>query len=218
MISNPRILIADDHALIRKGLRQIIEADTDFEVIGEAANGNQALALIAQHQPQIAILDVNMPEMSGFEVAQEIHKRKLNTAIIFLTMHQDKTSFNTAMDMGAKGYVLKDGALDEIVNAVNSVVGGNPYISPPLLGYLLQRRDKIDILAKQTPGLNDLTATERRILKLIATYKTSKEIAQELHIHYRTVDNHRTNISNKLGLQGTYAVMKFAVEHKDELS
>jgi DNA-binding NarL/FixJ family response regulator len=214
----PRILIADDHALIRKGLRQVIEADSHFSVVGEAANGREALALVAEQQPQIAILDVNMPEMTGFDVAQEIRKRKLDVAVIFLTMHKDKTFFNKAMDIGARGYVLKDGALDEIVNAVNTVVRGQPYISPPLANYLLQRMDRIGLLAKQTPGLNDLTATERRVLKLIAEYKTSKEIADLLHIHYRTVDNHRTNICNKLGLQGSHSLLKFAVEHQTELA
>src|ERR671927_332243 len=103
MASAPRLLIADDHALIRKGLRQVIEADTDFAVIGEAANGKEALRLIVEQHPQVAILDVNMPEMSGFDVAQEIHRRKLDVVIIFLTMHRDKNFFDKAMDVGAKG-------------------------------------------------------------------------------------------------------------------
>lgn len=214
----PTILIADDHPLIRKGLRQVIEADTHYRIIGEAANGSEALAMIHQHQPQVAILDVNMPELTGFDVAQEIQKRKLNVAIIFLTMHKDKNYFNKAMDLGAKGYILKDGVLDEIVSALQTVVRGTPYISSQLSGYLLQRLDRISLLAKQTPALNHLTPTEKRILKLIANYKTSKEIAEELHIHYRTVDNHRTNISGKLGLQGSHALLKFAVEHQDELA
>jgi DNA-binding NarL/FixJ family response regulator len=217
-MSEIRIVIADDHALIRKGLRQIIEADTQYSVMGEAANGTQALELICEHRPQIAILDVHMPERSGFEVAAELHKRKVETAIVFLTMHKDRSFFNKAMDLGAKGYLLKDSALEEIVNALNAVVRGQPFISPELSGYLLRRMDRIGLLAKQTPGLNDLTVTERRVLKLIASYKTSKEIAKELHIHYRTVDNHRTNISNKLGLQGSHSLLKFAVEHQDELT
>src|SRR5215510_1807004 len=217
-MSEIRILIADDHALIRKGLRQIIEADTQYQVIGEAANGAQALELICHHKPEIAILDINMPERTGFEVVVELHKRKVETAIIFLTMHKDSTVFNKAMDVGAKGYLLKDSALEEIVKALNAVVRGQPFISSELTGYLLRRMDRIALLAKQTPGLNDLTPSERRVLKLIASYKTSKEIAEELHIHYRTVDNHRTNISNKLGLQGSHSVLKFAVEHQDELA
>jgi len=199
-------------------LRQTIEAETSFEVIGEAADGKHALGLIAQHQPQIAILDVTMPELGGFEVAGEIRRLKLDVAIVFLTMHKDKNLFNKALDLGARGYVLKDGALDEIVDALNAVAQGRPFVSAALSGYLVQRMDRIGLLAQQVPGLNDLTPTEKRILKLIAQYKTSKEIAEELHIHYRTVDNHRTNISAKLGLQGSHALLKFAVEHQAELA
>ena len=195
----------------------MIEAETNFEVIGEAADGQQALGLILQHQPQIAILDVTMPQVGGFEVVSEMRQRKLPVAVIFLTMHKDKTLFNKALDLGAKGYVLKDSALDEIVDALNAVANGQPFVSAALSGYLLQRMDRIGLLAQQVPGLNDLTPTEKRVLKLIAQYKTSKEIAEELHIHYRTVDNHRTNISTKLGLQGSHALLKFAVEHQAEL-
>lgn len=213
-----RILIADDHPLIRKGLRQVIEAETNFEVIGEAADGRQALGLILQNQPRIAILDVTMPELGGFEVADELRQHRLATAVIFLTMHKDKTLFNKALNLGAKGYVLKDSALDEIVDALNAVANGQPFVSAALSGYLLRRMDRIGLLAQQVPGLNDLTPTEKRVLKLIAQYKTSKEIAEALHIHYRTVDNHRTNISNKLGLQGSHALLKFAVEHQAELA
>jgi DNA-binding NarL/FixJ family response regulator len=212
-----RILLADDHPLLRRGLRQTIESESAFEVIAEAANGIEALRLIEQHNPQIAILDVSMPEMSGFDVAAEIQKRKLDVSIIFLTMHKDKTMFNKGMEVGARGYVLKDTALDEIVGAIKSVAEGHRYISAPLSSYVLQRMDRAEMLAKQTPGLNDLTPTEKRILKLVAEYKTSKEIAEELHIHYRTVDNHRTNISNKLGLQGSHSLLKFAIEHQSEI-
>ncbi len=218
MTQTTRILIADDHPLIRKGLRQMIEAETNFEVVGEAADGRQSLSLILQHQPQIAILDVSMPDLGGFEVAGELRQRKLDVAVIFLTMHKDKNLFNKALDLGAKGYVLKDSALDEIVDALNAVAQGQPFVSAALSGYLVKRMDRIGLLAQQVPGLNDLTATEKRVLRLIAQYKTSKEIAEELHIHYRTVDNHRTNISAKLGLQGSHALLKFAVEHQEELA
>lgn len=213
----PRILIADDHALLRKGLRQVIEADGACQVVGEAADGKQALDLLLAETPDMVILDVHMPEVSGFAVAEEVRRRKLDVAIIFLTMHHDKGFFNKALDLGARGYVLKDGALEEIVQAIKAVWRGQSFISPPLSGYLLQRLERVGLLARQAPALNDLTPTERRILKLIAEYKTSKEIAEILHIHYRTVDNHRTNIAAKLGLHGSHAVLKFAVEHKEEV-
>jgi DNA-binding NarL/FixJ family response regulator len=213
-----RILLADDHPLLRRGLRQTIESDPGFKVVAEASNGADALRLIEQHKPHIAVLDVSMPDMGGFDLALELQKRKLDVATVFLTMHKGKDMFNKAMDLGAKGYILKDAAFDEIMGALKSVASGQRHISSELLDFLLQRLEGIDSLVRQMPGLNDVTATEKRILKLIAEYKTSREIAEELHIHYRTVDNHRTNISNKLGLQGSHALLKFAVEHRLELS
>jgi DNA-binding NarL/FixJ family response regulator len=218
MKSKTRILIADDHPLLRRGLRQTIESDEGFEVIGEAANGAEALHIIETLNPQIVVTDVSMPVMGGFDLAREMKKLKPDVAIIFLTMHKDKATFNKAMDIGAKGYLLKDSAMDEIVDALKSVAGGRPFISSQLSIYLLQRMDRIGLLAKQMPALNDLTPTEKRVLKLIAEYKTSKEIAEILHVHYRTVDNHRTNICNKLELQGSHSLLKFAVEHQEELS
>lgn len=218
MNSHTRILLADDHPLLRRGLRQTIEADSGFEVVAEASTGAEALRLIEQHKPHIAVLDVSMPDMGGFDLACELQRRRLDVATIFLTMHKDKEVFNKAMSLGAKGYVLKDAALDEIVGALKCVERGQRYISSELFDSLLERLDGIYPLAREMPGLNDVTATEKRILKLIAEYKTSREIAEELHIHYRTVDNHRTNISNKLGLQGSHALLKFAVEHRSQLS
>jgi DNA-binding NarL/FixJ family response regulator len=218
MNNRTRILLADDHPLLRRGLRQTIESDPGFEVVAEASNGADALRLIEQHKPHIAVLDVSMPGMGGFDLALELQKRKLDVATVFLTMHKGKDILNKAMDLGGKGYVLKDAALDEIMGALKSVASGQRYISSELLDLLLQRLDGIDSLASQMPGLNDLTASEKRILKLIGEYKTSKEIAEELHIHYRTVENHRTNISNKLALQGSHALLKFAVEHRSQLS
>jgi DNA-binding NarL/FixJ family response regulator len=212
-----RILIADDHPLIRKGLRQVIEAEGTFGAIGEASDGVEALAWIEQHHPRVAIVDVSMPRMSGFDLAREAIKRKLDVAIIFLTMHNDRAMFDKAMDLGAKGYVLKDSAADEIVGALDSVMQGNAFVSARLSGYLVQRIERISLIGSQVAGLKDLTPAERRILKLIAGYKTSKEIAEILHIHYRTVENHRTNISAKLGLQGSHSLLKFAVEHQAEL-
>ena len=126
-----RVLIADDHPLIRKGLRQVIEAEPNFEVVGEAADGGQALDMILQQRPQIAILDVSMPVLGGFDVAREAQQRQPDTAIIFLTMHKDKDLFNKALDLSARGYVLKDGALEEIVEALNEVAQGRPFVSRP---------------------------------------------------------------------------------------
>ncbi|MEW6210045.1 MAG: response regulator transcription factor [Acidobacteriota bacterium] len=211
------VLIADDHPVFRRGLRQVIESESIFRVVAEADDGRSALELIRAHRPRIAVLDIHMPEMGGFDLIREIKREKLAVEVIFLTMYDDESMFNAAMDLGAKGYVLKDSAISDIIASLRSVAANRPYISPALSGFLLSRSERATRLASQQPGLNLLTATERRILKLVSEYKTSKEIASELHIHYRTVDNHRTNISQKLGLKGSHALLKFALEHKSEI-
>ncbi len=218
MADEVSILIADDHPIFRRGLRQVIEAETQYRVVAEAENGAAALEQVRLLKPDVAVLDVNMPQMSGFDVARELRNERKPVAIVFLTMYKDEDVFNAALDVGVKGYVLKDSAITDIVGCVRAVAAGQPYISPQLSAYLLNRSQRAASLEKAIPGLNNLTPTERRILKLIAEYKTSKEIAEELHIHYRTVDNHRTNISQKLGLQGSHALLKFAVEHKSQIA
>lgn len=211
------ILIADDHPVFRRGLRQIIEAEPGLRVVGEAEDGNTALDLIRELKPRIAVVDIKMPGMGGFGLLRALATDRLQTDIIFLTMYDDESTFNAAMDLGAKGYILKECAISDIIGSIRTVLSGRPYISPGLSGFLLDRSARAAELAAQLPGLSELTATERRILKMVADYKTSKEIGDQLHIHYRTVDNHRTNICQKLGLHGSHALLKFALENKSAL-
>jgi DNA-binding NarL/FixJ family response regulator len=211
------ILIADDHPIFRKGLRQVIEAESNLKVVAEADDGLAALEQITQLRPEIAILDIHMPHLSGFEVARAIRERDLKLEVIFLTMHKAEDIFNEAMNIGVKGYVLKECAVTDIVASVRSVIAGQPFISPQLSGLLLERSARRTELRRDMPSLETLTPAEWRVLKMLAEYKTSKEIAEELCIHPRTVDNHRNNICNKLGLHGTHSLMKFAVEHKSEI-
>jgi len=212
-----RIIIADDHPIVRKGLRQVIEADARLKVLAEADDGAAALTLIEDLQPDIAVLDVDMPKMDGFAVARDMQKRRLLTKIVFLTIHSEEDLFQAAMDLGANGYILKDSAVFDIVNGIKAVAEGQFYVTAALTSFLLQRRKAAQNFAAQTPSINLLTATERRILQLIADYKSSKEIADELFIHFRTVENHRNNICRKLDLRGHNALLKFALEHNTEL-
>ena len=212
-----QIVMADDHPIVRQGLRQTIEADAALKIVAEAGDGKTALAQIVQHQPAVAVLDIDMPEQDGFSVARAVRQQKLGVEIVFLTIHRDEEVFQAAIDLGAKGYVLKDSAVTDIVAAIKAVAAGQPYISPQLSAYLLKRRQRADALNARKPGLEDLTPTERRILKLIAEDKTSKEIAEELFISHRTVETHRANISRKLELHGHLALVKFALEHKAHL-
>jgi len=215
MAREVRILIADDHPLLRQGLRQAIEADTRFGVIAEASNGRAALDQIQRLKPQIAVLDIDMPEMDGFAVVRELRARQLTVDVIFLTVHRDERFFTEALQLGTKGYVLKDSAVTDIVSSIGAVAAGEHFTSPALTSFLVKQRRG----ATTTPaaGLQDLTSTERRVLALIADYKTSREIGDLLHISHRTVQTHRANICIKLDLHGSHALMKFALDHRGEL-
>lgn len=215
--SEVRIVIADDHPIFRKGLRAMIESEPDFEVVAEAEDGETALGMIGKLDPDVVILDVDMPGKDGFEAASAIIRRNLAIGIIFLTMHNTESLFNAALDIGVQGYVLKDSALPEITDCIRAVAGGGNYISPPLSTYLIKRANRTDDLKRRTPGIYDLTPSERNILKLIAAENTSREIAEKLFISVRTVDRHRANISAKLDLRGSNALVKFALTHRSEL-
>jgi len=217
-----RILIADDHPIVRKGLLMTIEEHSGLSVVAEAGDGETALAIIRKLAPHIAVLDFSMPKMDGFGVAREVARLKLSTKIIFLTLHDDEDLFRAAMDLGAKGYLLKDSAMEEIAAAVKVVAAGGTYVSSVLTVRLLekQRQPESATTAAEAwagPGAAQLTATERRILRLIAGGLSSKEIGSELSIHFRTVENHRTNICRKLGLEGANALVRFALQNKSTL-
>jgi len=212
------IVIADDHPIVRQGLRQAIEREATLTVTGEAGDGRIALELIQKLQPRIAVLDMDMPGRDGFAVTQAAQNAGLTVKVIILTMHKNEELFHKALDLGIAGYVLKDGAIAEIVNAIRAVAAGRNYFSPELSTYLLNRSGRAAELARRIPTINDLTPTERRILKLIAEEKTSKEIADTLFVSIRTIEHHRSNICEKLDLHGFNALVKFAIGHKSELS
>jgi DNA-binding NarL/FixJ family response regulator len=217
MASEIRVLIADDHPIFRQGLRGIIEARAELTVVAEASNGGEALERLQQGDITVAVLDVTMPVKDGFAVAREVRERRLATALVFLTMHKDEHYLNAALDVGVRGYVLKDNATTEIVDCVSAVAGGGEYISPSLSSFLIRRRTRATNLAEQKPALEQLTPAERRILTLIADGLTSKEIAGQLGIGVRTVEHHRNNVAVKLELRGSHALTKFAIKHQSDL-
>jgi DNA-binding NarL/FixJ family response regulator len=217
MSNEIRILIADDHPLLRRGLRETIEEDDDLKVIAEVGDGKTALEQIVKLQPHVVILDIKMPEMGGFEVVRKLREANLNVAVIFLTMYNDEETFRAALNMKIEGFVSKESALTEIVASIKAVASGQPYLSPSLSQYLVKRFNQATKLTEELPLLKDLTPTEIQILRLIAEAMPSSKIGKALKMHPRTVDNHRTNISHKLGLHGTHALVKFAIEHKNDL-
>jgi DNA-binding NarL/FixJ family response regulator len=212
------ILIADDHPLMRKGLRLSVEEDPGLKVVGEAADGETALSMIAKLQPDIVLLDIEMPKLDGLGVARELVKRGVKTQIIFLTLHSNQDLFRSAMELGCRGYILKDSAVQEVVAGVRAVASGRPYLSSAITANLLQRPEPP--AAQDQTVMSTLTPTERRIMRLIAQGKTSKEIGGELSIHYRTVENHRTSICRKLELEGegANALLRYALQNKNQLN
>lgn len=212
-----QIIIADDHPIVRKGLRQVIEGDAGLRVLAEADDGEQALNLIQELKPQVVVLDVDMPKMDGFAAAREIQKRNIAVGIIFLTMHSEEDLFNQAMDLGAKGFILKDSAVTDVIAAIKAVAAGKSFVTQSLTTYLLNRANRTERTIKPASRLDELTPAERKVLKMIADYKTTKEIAETLFVSTRTIDNHRANICQKLSISGNNALIKFVAEHKKEI-
>jgi len=212
------VVLADDHPVFRQGLRQVIETDPQLQVIGEAVDGQEAIAKISETNAQVAVLDVDMPNGNGFEVARALKQNQVPVEVVFLTMHKDERFLNAALDLGVKGYLLKDSAVTEIIAGIKAVAAGEDYVSPALTTYLLKRSRRAAQLVAEKPALDRLTPTERRVLALLGDYKTSKEIAAELFISIRTVERHRANICEKLDLRGAHALIKFATENRSELS
>ena len=204
-----RILIADDHPIFRSGLRTIIEADPQLKVVGEAGDGESALAHIREFQPDVAVLDMDMPPPDGLAVARQVQQERLPVETIFLTMHNDEELLNAALDAGVKGFIVKDGAANELTACIKAVVAGKNFISPALSGHLLKRRNEPDTPAAQSFAINDLTAAERHVLLLVSESMTNKEIAEKMFISVRTVEHHRSNICAKLSLTGKNAPTNF---------
>jgi DNA-binding NarL/FixJ family response regulator len=212
-----KVLIADDHPIFRKGLAQILNDVSGLSIVAEADDGTSALSQIRVLLPDVAVLDIDMPEQGGFEVVRAILAEKLPVKVIFLTMHNSETLLNRVLNLGVKGYVLKDSALAEIIQAIKSVMRGEEFISPALTKHLLNRLRRAEDLTNKQPAIKDLTPTELKIIRSIAQHKLSKEIAAEMFISVRTVEQHRANIAEKLRLRGNNALLKFALERRDEL-
>jgi len=215
-MSDPiRIVLADDHPIFRRGLREVLEAEKDFRVVAECGDGEEALAAIERERPAVVLLDVDMPKQDGFAVVRALREREIETKVVLLTMHGRDDLLRAAFSQGVRGYVVKDGAVLDVVHAIRDVLEGRPFISSSLSATLLTGGEGAH--PGLPPELQKLTPAEMRVLRLIAEFKSSKEIAEELGVHYRTVENHRTSIAGKLGLAGSHALSRFAAQHRDRL-
>ncbi len=216
-MSKIRVLIADDHPIFGRGLRQVLLADPGLELVAEAQDGEAALQRIEEERPDVAVLDIDMPKKDGFDVVRAMAERNLTSAVVFLTMHKDEELFNGAMNLGVRGYVLKESAFSELIESIKAAAANRYFVSPSLSTYLLNRRKRHEGLVEERPGLNQLTAAERRVLQLIAAGMSTGDVARELSVSIRTVENHRAHIGSKLNLQGREALLRFALTHRSEL-
>jgi DNA-binding NarL/FixJ family response regulator len=210
-------MLVDDHPMFRRGLQREITAIDGLEVVYEASDGTQALAAFDNYRPDLVVLDVNLPDMTGLEVARRILLLVPDARIAIVTMLRDEEAFNVALGMGVLGYVLKECAADEIMDCVRTVARGDPYVSAQLSGYLLRRRAGQEAVKAGSLPLDRLTTAERRVLRLLARTLTSKEIALALGVSPRTIDAHRANIGDKLGLRGSHSLLRFAIANRGAL-
>ena len=209
---NIKVFNADDHPLLRKGVSNLLAETHDIDWVGSAENGKEALEKIRAIQPDVAILDIEMPHLSGLEVAKILLAENCKTAIVLLTLFKDETFFHNAINIGVKGYLLKESSEAEILTCIRSVHQGKPYVNANL-SYML-----LNLQKDANPVLDNLSKHEINILKLIARQKTSAEIADMLFISPKTVGNHRSNISKKLSLKGEQnGLLKWAIEHRELL-
>jgi DNA-binding NarL/FixJ family response regulator len=206
-----RILLADDHTLIRGGLRLLVEQQPDLAVVGEAEDGRTAVSLAASLKPDVAVLDIGMPNLNGIEAAKQITEGEPCAAVVILSMHRDETYILRALKAGARGYLLKDSAESDLVRAIRAVADGKAFFSPTVSKVLLE--DHVRKL-RRTGGEDSydlLTPREREILQLIAEGKSNKEAAHVLHLSVYTVETHRANIMEKLKLKSVPELILYAV-------
>lgn len=212
-----RVIIADDHPIFRQGLRQVLDRHPRLNVVEEAEDGEMALELADENRTDVLVLDIRMPGMDGFDVVRELQSRGSNVKVLFLTMHNEEDMFQEAMDLGVKGYVLKESAARDVIHGIETVMQDRHYVSPSISEFVFNRNRQADALNQEKPGLAQLTPSEKRILKLVSENLTSKEIASKLELSVRTIDNHRANICAKLDLHGIHSLVKFAFDHRSQL-
>ncbi|MBV9083447.1 MAG: response regulator transcription factor [Acidobacteriaceae bacterium] len=203
-----KILLADDHTIVRHGLKLILSAHSDLEVIGEAGNGRDAVELAQKLKPDIVVMDVAMPELNGIEATRRMVAANARIKVLVLSMHKEAVYVREILRAGARGYILKDAIDTELLNAVRSVAKGDGYISPAVSGALLN-----DYRKDVTDPVDLLSGREREVLQLIAEGKTNKEIATRLNLSVYTVDSHRGKIMEKLNLHSTGELVRFAIKH-----
>lgn len=204
------ILLADDHAIIRQGLRSLLEKQPDIEVVAEAEDGREAFELVRKLLPDIVVMDVTMPNLNGIEAARQIHSEFPGTKVIALSIHSNRRFVGDMLKAGAAGYILKEGLFDELVRAIQAVAAGDSYLSPRVTGVVVD--DYVNRLSRTSDSLlAALTSREREVLQLVAEGKSTKQIASDLHVSVKTVEANRRQTMEKLDLHSVAELTKYAV-------
>lgn len=203
-----RILLADDHRLVRQGFRLILQSQEDMEVVGETGNGREAVEMAAALRPDVVVMDVTMPELNGIEATRRIRTATPSAHVLALSVHRDGVYVREIVRAGAEGYILKESADTELLTAVRAVAAGHSYLSPEIASHVLK-----DYRKQAVDPLDLLSPREREILQLLAEGKTNKDIATQLNLSVYTVDGHRTRIMEKLGLHSLGELVRFAIRN-----
>jgi two-component system response regulator NreC len=209
-----RILLADDHTLFRQGIHNLLAAESDMEVVAEAANGAEALERATEVRPDLVLMDIGMPGLSSFEATRQIRKHRPETKVLFLTMYDDEDYLVEGMEVGASGYVLKDTPSSQLVSAVRDAHRGGSYLSPRMLSQLVDDFRSRIRSSNRLPRFSTLTSREREVLKMLAEGKSVKEIAGDLNLSVKTVEAHKFNLMRKLDIHNKAQLVQYAIQKK----
>jgi two-component system response regulator NreC len=207
-----KVLIADDHAIVRAGLRTLINSEADLELVGEATGGVEAIEKVKSLQPDVLVLDISMPDLDGLAVTRKLKELQSACSILILTVHDDEALLREAIKIGSAGYIIKHAAENELISAIRSVNRGEMYVHPKMIRSLLQNDTKT--ADRGNEFLESLTVREEEVLKLIVQGYTNRQVADELSISVRTVEGHRANLTEKLGIRSRVELLRYAREKK----
>jgi len=206
-----RVLLADDHTIMRSGLRSLLEKESDMEVVGEADNGRRTVQLARELSPDVVLMDISMPDLNGIEASRQIVSEVPDVKVVALSMHSDEQFVAQMLDSGAIGYLLKDCALEELCRAIRVVVANKSYLSPGIAGVVVETYRRRDRARGEPRRFGELTPREREVLQLVAEGKSSKEIASLLHVSIKTVEAHRHQMMDKLNIRSVAELTKYAI-------